>query len=83
MGWGGAGPLSHVTGQPGMSGTRAQTQLLPCLSRISIEAKQRACCWNFVQSRQLEVLRNERKVWGPLGQRPPESMPPFVAFPRS
>jgi hypothetical protein len=66
-----------------MSGTRTQTQLLPCLSHISIEAKQQACCWNLIQSRQLEMLRSERKWWRPLEQRPQESIPLSLDCPRS
>lgn len=66
-----------------MPGTRAQTQLLPCLPHISIEAKQQACCWNFILSRQLETLRNGIGLWGHLEQRPQESNPPSLACPRS
>lgn len=66
-----------------MSGTRAQTQLLPCLSRIGIEAKQKARCWTFLVSRWLEMLRNGRELWGPLVQGPQESAPPSLACPRS
>lgn len=78
-----AGSLSHVTGQSGMSGTRAQTELLACLSHISLEAKQWACWLNVIQSRQLKMQRKERKLWGPLKQRPQESIPPSLACPRS